>query len=459
MTMPDPQRVLVLGNPDEGVAPPSVLSGESGFEVETACSHDEAYDRLSQNNIDCVLTSVEGARTRTMDAIADHPDVSVCIVIKAGPQPVVLELDPIRTGGQLANGGQLTTMPGKRTMLSHQIEAAVTSEQEALNRSTPDPEKIYERISDGFFAVNRVWEYTHVNSEAAALTGRSQTELIGTSVWDAFPELVDSPFEDALRRAMESGETTTVEAHYPAHGIWYDVCAYPDDEGISIYFRDVTERIARREKLERENERLEKFVSIVSHDLRNPLNVIRGALDLIEETGDTAHTDLGLRGVGRMEDLITDLLQLAKQGRKVEATEQVILADVCTQCWETVDTQSAVLEVEDGDTILANKNRLKQLLENLFGNAVEHGGDEVIVTVEPLVDAAGFYVADTGPGIPESDREKVLEHGYSTSNTGTGFGLSIVSEIVTAHGWQITVCESESGGTRFEISGVSTVES
>jgi signal transduction histidine kinase len=66
----------------------------------------------------------------------------------------------------------------------------------------------------------------------------------------------------------------------------------------------------------------------------------------------------------------------------------------------------------------------------------------------------GFYVADTGFGIPESDRMEVFEAGYSTSEDGTGFGLRIVKQIVDAHGWDITVTESNQGGARFDITGV-----
>lgn len=102
--------------------------------------------------------------------------------------------------------------------------------------------------------------------------------------------------------------------------------------------------------------------------------------------------------------------------------------------------------------ILADRSRLRQLLENLFRNAVEHGGDDVTVTVGEL--DHGFYVEDDGPGIPEEDREEVFETGYSTSDEGTGLGLCIVKEIIEAHDWEIRVIEGTDGGVRFEITGV-----
>lgn len=447
--MNDFQQVLVIEDADAGTEQPVTLSETAGFNVETARTSDEARDRLSRNNIDCIVTSLDGATTNTMAIVAQHPDIPVLVVSKSGSESVVVELDsPIAIG----NGPNAAA---QRTVLSHQIESAVTNGEETLDRLIPDPITVCERVTDGIFAVDTNWRYTYANSEAAALTNRSKEDLIGTSVWKAFPELIDSPFGDALRRGMESGESLSVEAKYQPHGVWYDVRVYPDEDGISIYFKDITEAVARREKLQRENERLEKFVSIVSHDLRNPLNVIRGAFELIEESAVTSHTELGLRGVQRMENLIEDLLTLAREGNRIAEFETVDLADICTQCWETVDTHAATLDIVGDYTILADKSRLKQLLENLFRNAVEHGSDDVTVTVGPLADSQGFYVADNGPGIPESDREAVFEHGYTTSTNGTGFGLSIVKEIAKAHSWQIVATESDSGGTQFNMTSVS----
>jgi signal transduction histidine kinase len=119
---------------------------------------------------------------------------------------------------------------------------------------------------------------------------------------------------------------------------------------------------------------------------------------------------------------------------------------------------------------MADRSRLLGVFENLFANAVMHVGPDVTVTVGPIegaptgVDAAieepmrGFFVADDGPGIPETDRETVFESGYSTAADSTGFGLAIVQSVVEAHGWDVAITESESGGARFEITGVETVD-
>jgi signal transduction histidine kinase len=92
------------------------------------------------------------------------------------------------------------------------------------------------------------------------------------------------------------------------------------------------------------------------------------------------------------------------------------------------------------------------VFENLMRNALDHTEQPVAVTVGELED--GFYIADDGNGIPEDKRDDVFEAGYTTTDDGTGFGLSIVSDIIEAHGWEVHLTESAEGGARFEIMDV-----
>ena len=234
----------------------------------------------------------------------------------------------------------------------------------------------------------------------------------------------------------------------------------PDDEvfdGYGIY-ADVTDRKERIRELERQNERLEEFASIVSHDLRNPLNVAMARLELARDTCDSPHLVDIADAHDRMEWLIDDLLTLARQGETVREMNEVSLGTLVEDCWAGVETAGTTLDVETDATIRADRGRLQQAIENLVRNAVEHGGSDVTVRVGALADRAGFYVADDGQGIPEDTDDSVFESGYSTADDGTGLGLAIVREIVEAHGWEIGVSDSESGGARFEITGVGLVD-
>lgn len=209
---------------------------------------------------------------------------------------------------------------------------------------------------------------------------------------------------------------------------------------------------ASQQVLERQNERLEKFASVVTHDLRSPLNVAAGRLELAREECESEHLDAVEQAHDRMQSLIDDLLTLAREGGEMDDLEAVELDALVRECWATMETADAAFEVVTDRGFRADRSQLKQLLENLLRNAIDHGGSDVAITIGACDD--GFYVADDGPGIPDDARDSLFEWGYSTSATGTGFGLAIVQDIATAHGWTVTVTDSETGGARFEFTGV-----
>lgn len=217
------------------------------------------------------------------------------------------------------------------------------------------------------------------------------------------------------------------------------------------------ERKEREQELQRQNDRLEEFTSIVSHDLKSPLNVAQGNVDLAQEECDSAYLDDVADALNRSQALIEDLLTLAREGERVNNVSAVAITETVEACWQNIETAEATLVTETERTIRANRSSLQQLLANLVRNAVEHGGGTTTVTIGDLVD--GFYVADDGPAIPKTDRKQVFEAGYSTTNEGVGLGLNIVEQITDAHGWTITVTDSESGGARFEITGIEIIDS
>ena len=220
-----------------------------------------------------------------------------------------------------------------------------------------------------------------------------------------------------------------------------------DPEALAIYV-DLTEQKERERELEWENERLEQFASIVSHDLRSPLTVAKGRLDLME---DGEHVAAVSRAIDRMDAIIEDVLTLTRDGQTVtpEETEPVALGQLAVGAWESVDAETAELVVETEQSIVADRSRLRRVLQNLFRNAIEHAGPSVTVTVGDTGD--GFFVADDGPGIPPDRHEKIFESGFTTAEDGTGLGLEIVEELVQAHGWSVSVGESGAGGARFDV--------
>ena len=205
--------------------------------------------------------------------------------------------------------------------------------------------------------------------------------------------------------------------------------------------------------------RLVTIGSILSHDLTGPLTVARAYLDEAMESGNLDDLEKVRLAIDRVDEITSGLEVFARTGRAVDELHEVELAAVARDCWTLVDAGGATLVTADTEVLLADEQRLRQLLDNLFSNAVQHAGPDVTVRVGTLDDGTGFFVEDDGPGIPEAERERVFEHGYSGSDEHSGFGLSIVRGIVAAHGWDIDVGESESGGARFEVTGVQLDES
>jgi signal transduction histidine kinase len=159
-----------------------------------------------------------------------------------------------------------------------------------------------------------------------------------------------------------------------------------------------------------------------------------------------------------MSTMIEDLLTMARDGRDVEDPDRIDLDAAATEAWQAVETGGASLAADTGVTIRADGSRLANLFENLYRNAIEHGtaadGPPITVRVEPTPE--GFAVADDGVGIPPDIRETVTESGYTTQGDNTGYGLAIVEEVASAHGWELAVTESDAGGARFEFAGVET---
>jgi PAS domain S-box-containing protein len=227
--------------------------------------------------------------------------------------------------------------------------------------------------------------------------------------------------------------------------------------GAVVVLHDITERERQRRTLRRQRERLDRFASVVSHDLRNPLNVAAARMTLAREEADLEQLDPALDAVERMEHILEETLTLAREGESIGDTEAVDLAELCADCWGMVEggRDGATIEVE-ATTVRGDPNRLRHLFENLFRNSVEHAGEDVTVRVASLPD--GFCVEDDGPGIPAERRADVVEPGYSIADGGTGLGLAIVDEIAVAHGWAFEITAGRDGGARFEFTGVTFPE-
>jgi PAS domain S-box-containing protein len=321
-----------------------------------------------------------------------------------------------------------------------------------------------EAAMDGVAVLDDGGRYVYVNREHARLYGYDEPSAMEGTSW---------------RDVYEPGERARVESEVmpevAAEGEWRGEAvgrrldgsefhqelslSRLDDGGLVCVVRDVTDRkrrerrlAERRAELERQNERLEEFAGTVAHDLRNPLTVARAELDIARASGDDERLDVVESAHERMTQMIAELLSLARRGQAVVDPDPVVLAEVVDRAWRHVATEEAALvrTLDRSATVTADEGRLAELFENLFRNAVEHAGESVAVTVGQLPDG-GFYVEDDGPGVPPDERDTVFEAGYTDAPDGTGFGLSIVRQIVDGHGWDLTLTDGREGGARFEV--------
>lgn len=322
---------------------------------------------------------------------------------------------------------------------------------------------ILENTSEPLFLKNRDGEYLVVNEGWKELFGHEKADVYGRTDADLFPaEMVEEvrkndqhvletgePIEFEERIVVDGEERTFLSSKTPVYDIGTD--SDPDDP-VAVFgvAHDITERIQHERRLERQNERFDELAGAVSHDLQTPLETARGRAQLAIETGDTEQMRKALDAIERTDELRENLVNVLRTKEIVGQTEQVDTGRVARDAWDALTTpDGASLHVQETPVVDADPAALRRLFDNLLSNTVEHGGGELTVRVGETPD--GFFVADNGPGIPPENRDAVFTPGYTTKSGGSGVGLSSVRQIVTAHGWAISITESESGGARFEI--------
>lgn len=315
-------------------------------------------------------------------------------------------------------------------------------------------------LTDVVYVYDDAGQLVHWNQRLNDLFDLSDEELAGRTPMDFFVEGDRPAIEHAVVEIAETGETTVEARAETTEGmIQFELTgrALTDEEGTYLGFggigRDVTERRAQERQLNSQNERLTEFADILAHDLRNPLAVANGHLELARDDHDSEPLAAAANAQYRMAQIIDDVRSVA-DGIDVE-DGPVSLAEIASAAWETVDTGDASLDVAVSRTVTGDAGQLLRLFENLFRNSVDHGpvsGDDtasLTVAVEQTVD--GFAVVDDGQGIPAGNRSRLFEPGISFADGGTGFGLYIVHTVADAHGWTVEATDSESGGARFEF--------
>jgi len=492
---PDDIRVLVLGSdPALTLDGATSLETDAQFEVTRTETASEASRALDRRAFDCIVVDdtapgVDGAGF-VATYCRNESDLSVLLVAEPDDEAVVEEA--LSAGADeffrktVGSDGFL----GLANRVHALVERQRSNRREAEYREKASQlDTIFEDLPVSLYFKDEQARHVRVSKGHATgyegyypprgkgdLTIESPGDFLGETDRDLFPEdNARESYEDD-RRVIETGDPLPRKVEHLEFGDggerWLTTTKVPwrgpdgDVKGLLGFSLDITERKRYERELERQNERLEAFAEVLSHDLRNPLNVASGRLDLVRDEHDGEHYEAIERSLDRMAELVDDLLALARHGQRVDDIERVDLPGCLDRSWQSVATGEATLSVETDAAVRADPGRLRQLFENLFRNAVEHGppnsghaasvheraAEGLTVTVGDL--DGGFYVADDGNGIPEADCERLFERDFTTAESGTGFGLAIVREIAEAHGWEVEATEGPSGGARFELTGV-----
>ncbi|QSJ16568.1 MASE1 domain-containing protein [Nostoc sp. UHCC 0702] len=329
---------------------------------------------------------------------------------------------------------------------------------------------ILEGMTDAFIAVNRDWQITYVNQQAAKIQGVAPENLIGKNYWEQWPATKGTKFDQEYWRSLNQEIPVHFEAFYETYDMWFEIHAYPFEDGFGIFLRNITERkqaeVERENLLTREqtarseaeaaNRYKDQFLAVLSHELRTPLNPILGWVILLRSRkleGETL-----LRGLETIErntklqiKLIEDLLDVSRiqQGKLVLNIQPVNLVKAIEEALETVhlaveakNIQIQTLFEPNIGMISGDAARLQQIFWNLLSNAVKFtpSGGQIQVRLVQVDNFVELQIQDTGKGINAEFIPHIFEYFRQADGAitrqfgGLGLGLAITRHLTELHG-------------------------
>ncbi|CAN5577486.1 hypothetical protein BH20VER3_BH20VER3_19210 [soil metagenome] len=346
---------------------------------------------------------------------------------------------------------------------------ARASLQESARRMTD----ILEKTSDGFFAVDRDWNFTYLNAQAEAMLEIERASLLGQNIWATFPDLAGSIFEQNYRAVMSDRIALEFEALDMQGRTWFEVHSYASGGGISVFFRDITER--KRTTEERlTTSKLESLGTLaggIAHDLNNILTVISGNIGLaqLEVPLESGRLNSYLAKAGQAARhaarLSNQFLPFAKGGAPLKQVASV--SDLVQQAVEFSlhgSNLRAALEIQDHlAQAEIDVGQVEQVLHALIQNAREAMPDGGVLrfsaenvqlderSLLPL--AAGRYIkvsiADHGPGVASHLAGQIFDPYFTTKTTSSGLGLAICHSIIRKHGGFLNLESNSPAGATF----------
>lgn len=341
---------------------------------------------------------------------------------------------------------------------------------------------ILESIGDGFFTLDKNWIVTYWNHEAEKMLGIPREKVVGKNLWNIFSDQANAHSYRKYKEAIDSSQRVLFEDYFAPLDRWFEIIAYPSKNGLSVYFKDITDRINAQIELNElnlnlqktahdlaiSNAELEQFAYIASHDLQEPLRMITSFLtqlekkynELIDEKG-KQYIYFAVDGAKRMRRIILDLLEYSRVGRSEGKPEEVdlneVLKEILSLYKKQIEETSATIHLCDLPVLRGFRSPLRQLFQNLISNALKYqdknGMPVIQIEAEEMPNHWKFSIKDNGIGIEPEYHERIFNIFQRLHNkdeySGTGIGLAIVKKIVDAMGGEIRIKANERKGSIF----------
>lgn len=322
---------------------------------------------------------------------------------------------------------------------------------------------VIESITDGFIALDKEWRYTIVNKHHHLPKNKTVQEVLGHNMWEIYPEAAETAIYQKLYKAMEERAPVNFEAQSVYEGNWYEIAAYPYEDGICCIFKNITEK----KKYERELKRLSGLELIaqmaagISHEIRNPMTTVRGFLQLLQEKENfgayDGYFDLMIEEIDRANSIITEFLSM---GRTRTTDLQMmdlnsVVQDIVPLIMIDAFNQDKNVQVDTTDTLplYLNPGEIRQLVVNLSRNGLEAMDKGEVLSIKTFRegdDAVVLSIHNEGKAISPEVLEKMGTPFFTTKDNGTGLGLGVCYGIAARHGATIEV-DTGTDGTTFLV--------
>lgn len=352
-------------------------------------------------------------------------------------------------------------------------------------RALEERNTILESIDDAFFAIDKNWVVTYWNNMAEKVLETPKDKVLNHNLWEVFSDSVNSDSYRKYHQAVETNQAVHFEDYYEPIEKWYEISAYPSDTGLSVYFKDVTDRKLSDMRLRELNESLQKharelaisnaeleqFAYVASHDLQEPLRMVTSFMTQLEKKYGDVVDDKGRQyihfavdGAKRMRQIILDLLDFSRVGRTGDDLEEIdfnkLINEILVLYRRQIEEVQASIIFEGLPVFQTYKTPIRQVFQNLISNSLKYhkAGVAPVIHISCKENATSFQfsIKDNGIGIAPEYFDKIFIIFQRLHNkdeySGTGMGLALAKKIIENLGGKIWVKSLEGKGSTFYFS-------